>query len=227
MAELWSPGVRRRTFDFVVRPEVLPGPINAGYEVRVLTDYCNALFFLTDNNTISISVAVLLDDKPLHALRYDAAFTAAVQAFPLLAPWISRDAAEPIFGWECRWRSPTRTKQRMSYPLNPTRTRSRPAQWPRPAMNSWRPGTPIQSAMTGREPCDGEQRFAGCEARELPRPDQALHATSSCRPSLELPADEPRLSGTPAAWTATWHALHNRRALAVKTTARVLSEHSR
>lgn len=73
-----------------------PGPVNIGYGVRVLTDYCIAFLFLSDNETISLTIGSLPDDRPLRALRHDAAFTAAVQAIPLLAPWISREAAEPI-----------------------------------------------------------------------------------------------------------------------------------
>jgi 2-polyprenyl-6-methoxyphenol hydroxylase-like FAD-dependent oxidoreductase len=74
----------------------LAGPRNTGFGVRAAGDYFTALLILGDNGTMSISLTVLPDDKPLQALRRETAFTAAVQAIALLAPWIAPDAAEPV-----------------------------------------------------------------------------------------------------------------------------------
>lgn len=78
----------RRTSDEI------PGPLNRGFGAGGLWDHTTAVLFLGDGGTFSISLGVLPDDTPMKALRTEEAFTAAIRAIPLLAPWL--DVAEPI-----------------------------------------------------------------------------------------------------------------------------------
>jgi 2-polyprenyl-6-methoxyphenol hydroxylase-like FAD-dependent oxidoreductase len=73
-----------------------PGPLNRGFGSGGLWDSYTAVLFLGDNDTFSISIGVLPEDTALKELRHAEAFTAALRATPLLAPWIAPDAAEPI-----------------------------------------------------------------------------------------------------------------------------------
>jgi 2-polyprenyl-6-methoxyphenol hydroxylase-like FAD-dependent oxidoreductase len=73
-----------------------PGPLNRGFGAGGLWDHYTAVLFLGDNRTFSISIGVLPDDASMKPLRQAPAFTAALQATPLLAPWLAPGAAEPI-----------------------------------------------------------------------------------------------------------------------------------
>jgi 2-polyprenyl-6-methoxyphenol hydroxylase-like FAD-dependent oxidoreductase len=73
-----------------------PGPLNRGFGAGGLWDHYTAVLFLGDNRTFSISIGVLPEDAPMKALRHAAAFTAAIQATPLLAPWVEPGVSEPI-----------------------------------------------------------------------------------------------------------------------------------
>jgi 2-polyprenyl-6-methoxyphenol hydroxylase-like FAD-dependent oxidoreductase len=73
-----------------------PGPINRGFGAGGLWDHYTAVMFLGDNHTYSISIGMLPRDPATKALRDEAAFTAAIQATPLLAPWVAPDNAVPI-----------------------------------------------------------------------------------------------------------------------------------
>jgi 2-polyprenyl-6-methoxyphenol hydroxylase-like FAD-dependent oxidoreductase len=72
------------------------GILNRGFGAGGTWDHYTAVLFLGDNNTFSISVGVLPDDTPMKDLRHEAAFTAAVLATPLLAPWVLPHASTPI-----------------------------------------------------------------------------------------------------------------------------------
>jgi 2-polyprenyl-6-methoxyphenol hydroxylase-like FAD-dependent oxidoreductase len=72
------------------------GPLNRGFGAGGLWDSYTAVLFLGDNNTFSISVGVLPDDKAMKGLRTEAAFSAAVRATPMLAGWLSPEVSEPI-----------------------------------------------------------------------------------------------------------------------------------
>lgn len=72
------------------------GPLNRGFGAGGLWDSYTAVLFLGDNDTFSVSLGVLPQDRALKGLRTEKAFTAAVRATPLLAPWIAPGAAEPI-----------------------------------------------------------------------------------------------------------------------------------
>jgi hypothetical protein len=72
------------------------GPLNRGFGAGGLWDSYTAVLFLGDNNTFSISIGVLPDDKQLKGLREEAAFTAAIRATPMLAGWVSPEVSEPI-----------------------------------------------------------------------------------------------------------------------------------
>jgi 2-polyprenyl-6-methoxyphenol hydroxylase-like FAD-dependent oxidoreductase len=73
-----------------------PGPLNRGFGAGGLWDSYTAVLFLGDNDTFSISLGVLPDDKELKALRGEEAFTAAIRATPLLAGWVAPGNSEPI-----------------------------------------------------------------------------------------------------------------------------------
>jgi 2-polyprenyl-6-methoxyphenol hydroxylase-like FAD-dependent oxidoreductase len=73
-----------------------PGPLNRGFGAGGLWDHYTAVLFLCDNQTFSISIGVLPEDTHMKALRGESAFAAALQATPLLAPWVAPGAAEPI-----------------------------------------------------------------------------------------------------------------------------------
>lgn len=73
-----------------------PGPLNRGFGAGGLWDSYTAVLFLGDNDTFSISLGVLPDDKELKALREEEAFTAAIRATPLLAGWVAPGNSEPI-----------------------------------------------------------------------------------------------------------------------------------
>ncbi|MFL6075749.1 MAG: tryptophan 7-halogenase [Mycobacteriales bacterium] len=72
------------------------GPLNRGFGAGGLWDHYTGVMFLGDNGTFSVSLGVLPDDGPMKLLRGESAFTAAVLATPLLAPWIAPGNAEPI-----------------------------------------------------------------------------------------------------------------------------------
>lgn len=72
------------------------GPLNRGFGAGGLWDHYTGVMFLGDNGTFSVSLGVLPDDAPMKLLRGESAFTAAVRATPLLAPWIAPGHAEPI-----------------------------------------------------------------------------------------------------------------------------------
>ena len=73
-----------------------PGPLNRGFGAGGLWGHYTAVLFVGDNGTFSISIGVLPDDAPMKALRFEPAFTAALRATPLLAPWLAPGVAEPI-----------------------------------------------------------------------------------------------------------------------------------
>lgn len=73
-----------------------PGPLNRGFGAGGLWDCYTAVLFLGDNRTFSVSIGVLPDDVAMKPLRHPAAFTAALYATPLLAPWLAPAASEPI-----------------------------------------------------------------------------------------------------------------------------------
>ncbi len=75
-----------------------PGPLNRGFGAGGLWDFYTAVLFLCDNRTFSISVGVLPEDSEMKVLRTEEAFTAAVRATPLLAPWLEPGISEPISG---------------------------------------------------------------------------------------------------------------------------------
>ena len=75
-----------------------PGPLNRGFGAGGLWDHYTAVLFLGDNRTFSISIGVLPDDPEMKLLRSEPAFTAALRATPLLAPWLSPGASVPISG---------------------------------------------------------------------------------------------------------------------------------
>lgn len=75
-----------------------PGPLNRGFGAGGLWDHYTAVLFLCDNRTFSISIGVLPEDIQMKILRTDAAFTAAIRATPLLAPWLEPGISEPISG---------------------------------------------------------------------------------------------------------------------------------
>jgi 2-polyprenyl-6-methoxyphenol hydroxylase-like FAD-dependent oxidoreductase len=72
------------------------GILNRGFGAGGTWDHYTAVLFLGDNNTFSISIGVLPDDTPMKDLRHEAAFTEAVRATPLLAPWVAPGASTPI-----------------------------------------------------------------------------------------------------------------------------------
>lgn len=72
------------------------GILNRGFGAGGTWDHYTAVMFLGDNNTFSISIGVLPDDTPMKELRHEAAFTEAVRATPLLAPWVAPGASTPI-----------------------------------------------------------------------------------------------------------------------------------
>jgi 2-polyprenyl-6-methoxyphenol hydroxylase-like FAD-dependent oxidoreductase len=74
------------------------GPLNRGFGAGGLWDHYTAVLFLGDNGTFSVSMGVLPQDTLMKGLRNEPAFTAAVRATPLLAPWIAPGNAEPISG---------------------------------------------------------------------------------------------------------------------------------
>lgn len=73
-----------------------PGPLNRGFGSGGTWDSYTAVLFLGEGNTFSLSIGVLPDDKPMKALREEAAFTAAIRATPLLAGWVAPGNSEPI-----------------------------------------------------------------------------------------------------------------------------------
>jgi 2-polyprenyl-6-methoxyphenol hydroxylase-like FAD-dependent oxidoreductase len=73
-----------------------PGPLNRGFGAGGLWDHYTAMLFLGDNGTFSISIGVLPEDSAMKVLRDERAFTAALRATPLLAPWIAPGVSEPI-----------------------------------------------------------------------------------------------------------------------------------
>lgn len=73
-----------------------PGPLNRGFGAGGTWDSYTAVLFLGEGNTFSLSIGVLPDDKPMKALREEAAFTAAIRATPLLAGWVAPGNSEPI-----------------------------------------------------------------------------------------------------------------------------------
>jgi 2-polyprenyl-6-methoxyphenol hydroxylase-like FAD-dependent oxidoreductase len=73
-----------------------PGPLNRGFGAGWLWDFYTAVLFLGDNQTFSISIGVLPEDKDAKLLRVADAFTAVLRATPLLAPWIEPGVSEPI-----------------------------------------------------------------------------------------------------------------------------------
>lgn len=75
-----------------------PGPLNRGFGAGGVYDTYTAMLFLGDNDTFSISLGILPSDSGLAAVRHEAAFTAAVRATPMLAPWIADGVSVPISG---------------------------------------------------------------------------------------------------------------------------------
>lgn len=73
-----------------------PGPLNRGFGSGGTWDSYTAVLFLGEGNTFSLSIGVLPDDKPMKALREEAAFTAAIRATPLLAGWVAPGNSEPL-----------------------------------------------------------------------------------------------------------------------------------
>ena len=73
-----------------------PGPLNRGFGSGGTWDSYTAVLFLGEGDTFSLSIGVLPDDKPMKALREEAAFTAAIRATPLLAGWVAPGNSEPI-----------------------------------------------------------------------------------------------------------------------------------
>jgi 2-polyprenyl-6-methoxyphenol hydroxylase-like FAD-dependent oxidoreductase len=78
--------------------EAPPGPLNRGFGAGGLWNHYTAVLFIGDNGTFSMSIGVLPDDAPMKALRLEPAFTAALRATPLLAPWLAPGVSEPISG---------------------------------------------------------------------------------------------------------------------------------
>lgn len=76
--------------------DVPPGPLNRGFGAGGLWDHYTAVLFLGDNKTFSLSFGILPGDSELKSLRDEAAFTAAVEATPLLAGWVAPGNSEPI-----------------------------------------------------------------------------------------------------------------------------------
>lgn len=72
------------------------GPLNRGFGAGGLWNHYTAVLFLGDNDTFTISLGVLPEDSEMKALRGNDAFTAAIAATPLLAPWLAPEASEPI-----------------------------------------------------------------------------------------------------------------------------------
>jgi flavin-dependent dehydrogenase len=76
--------------------EAPPGPLNRGFGSGGLWDSYTAVLFMGDNKTFSISIGVLPEDTTMKSLRHTDAFTAAIQATPLLAGWVAPGNSEPI-----------------------------------------------------------------------------------------------------------------------------------
>ncbi|MFB7382194.1 FAD-dependent oxidoreductase [Kitasatospora purpeofusca] len=72
------------------------GPLNRGFGAGGLWDHYTGVMFLGDNNTFAISFGILPDDTELKQMRAEDVFTAVVRATPLLAPWVSPEASDPI-----------------------------------------------------------------------------------------------------------------------------------
>jgi 2-polyprenyl-6-methoxyphenol hydroxylase-like FAD-dependent oxidoreductase len=73
-----------------------PGPLNRGFGAGGLWDSYTAVLFLCDNRTFSVSIGVLPEDIEMKPLRHPEAFTEALRATPLLAPWLAAGVSEPI-----------------------------------------------------------------------------------------------------------------------------------
>jgi 2-polyprenyl-6-methoxyphenol hydroxylase-like FAD-dependent oxidoreductase len=89
-----------------------PGPLNRGFGAGAVWNHYAGLLFLADNQTFSITLGVLPEDDALKQLRHEVAFTAAIRATPVLAPWVAEEASEPISpvhvmaGLDSSWRLP-------------------------------------------------------------------------------------------------------------------------
>lgn len=82
-----------RSFRF--RDGVEPIPI-AGGVLAVDLGYLKVGLFPGDARTFSLTLAASPEDPPLRALLHEAAFEIAARALPGIAPFVCREAAEPI-----------------------------------------------------------------------------------------------------------------------------------
>ncbi|GAB3886411.1 FAD-dependent oxidoreductase [Kibdelosporangium lantanae] len=77
-----------------LRDDGSPRPPGRGFGAGGAWDHYSAVLFHGDNNTFSVSVAVLPRDEGLTSLRTKEGFTAAVSISPTLGPWTA--IADPI-----------------------------------------------------------------------------------------------------------------------------------
>lgn len=78
------------------RGTALPGPLNRGNAAGSIFGHYMAFAHPGDNGTYSIGIGILPDDPALKALADEDVFTAVLAATPLLAPWVAKDAGEPL-----------------------------------------------------------------------------------------------------------------------------------
>lgn len=81
---------------FELRPGAEPGPLNAPIGFSATYPGYQLLVFPHDCRTLSAVIIRLASDRPLGALRHQAAFEAACQAIPGLSTWTEPDRTRPI-----------------------------------------------------------------------------------------------------------------------------------
>lgn len=91
-----SCGITYHTRFFQLRPGAVGGHLNRGYTAGGSFDRYSCLVFPGDLGAFSITFGTLPEDRALRSLTDPAAFTAAVAAIPLLAPWVEDDRSMPI-----------------------------------------------------------------------------------------------------------------------------------
>ncbi|MEU9446734.1 hypothetical protein AB0D42_39115 [Streptomyces sp. NPDC048304] len=95
--DLSSPsGLRAYSRFYRLKQGTYPTPLNRGHAVGDIYDHYAGVLHPGDDNTFSIALGTLPDDRALSGLSTAAGFTAAARATPAIAPWLDEDISTPL-----------------------------------------------------------------------------------------------------------------------------------
>jgi 2-polyprenyl-6-methoxyphenol hydroxylase-like FAD-dependent oxidoreductase len=89
-------GIAYVSRQYKMLPGAADGPVNMPFGVVVTCPGYLAAVFIHDNRILSVLIARASTDRPLAALRSQAAFEAAARAVPILAAWTDPGRSRPL-----------------------------------------------------------------------------------------------------------------------------------